>query len=858
MPCLRSHRALAALALGAALIAMTAVAAAQPPVPGLIRFGGVIAGAAGNVTVTFSLYADQASETALWHETQTVALAAGGRYVVSLGVTQPDGLPLALFATGEARWLGVRPEGQVEQPRVLLVSVPYALKAADAETIGGKPLSAFVLAGDTTGTGADGLTYVDARVLKNGLSGVGAPPEGAGSAGYIGMFQDATTLVNSVIFQNATSIGVGTTAPAAAFHSVASAAPGAFFDVYSNALGALPVVFRAARGTPAAPTAVQTDDILGGLAVRGYGTSTFSAGQGQVMFKAAENWTNAAHGTYLQFTTTPVGGSAWAERMRIDPAGNVGIGTPTPAQKLSVAGTVESTTGGFKFPDGTTQTSALSLAANTFTATQTISSGNLALPATTSVNSGVLTLGGQPFLHAAGAVTYPNTFVGTQAGSFLGAGNGGNVAVGYQSLAANTGGQYNTALGAWSLQSNTTGGANTAVGQGALNHNFTASSNTAVGYGALSATTTGSYNAALGTYALTKATGQYNSAFGFNALGNATSPDGNSAFGYGALTQATTATGSSAFGYLALTAATANFNSAFGYQALAADTTGLANDAFGYQTLMATTTGSYNAVVGSNSFRSNITGSYNTALGRNIATNGTGDSNAGVGYGALYNLTTGSQNTALGIDSGYLLTTGTNNTFVGYFAATDAGHAGITNATAIGANALVTQSNSLVLGGLGSNAVSVGIGTSAPDTTLQVVGDIKVGTSGTNGCLKDFSGAGIAGTCSSDARLKTNVRPFGPVLDRVALLQPVRFDWRVKEYPQYHFGEGRNSGLIAQDVEKVFPEMVAADERGFKTVNYSELPYLTLAAVGELKAENDELRARIAALEKLLAEHLKK
>ena len=93
------------------------------------------------------------------------------------------------------------------------------------------------------------------------------------------MFTDATTLGNSVIYQTpGGSIGVNTIAPAAAFHSVAAAAPGTFFDVYSNALGALPVVYRAARGTPAAPTAVQTNDILGGLAVRGYGARGSAAG----------------------------------------------------------------------------------------------------------------------------------------------------------------------------------------------------------------------------------------------------------------------------------------------------------------------------------------------------------------------------------------------------------------------------------------------------------------------------------------------------------------------------------------------------------------------------------------------------
>ena len=67
---------------------------------------------------------------------------------VLVGATRPEGLPLDLFSTDEARWLGVQANlpGEEEQPRVLLVSVPYALKAADAETLGGKPASACVLA----------------------------------------------------------------------------------------------------------------------------------------------------------------------------------------------------------------------------------------------------------------------------------------------------------------------------------------------------------------------------------------------------------------------------------------------------------------------------------------------------------------------------------------------------------------------------------------------------------------------------------------------------------------------------------------------------------------------------------------
>jgi len=306
--------------------------ATGPGVPPVIAFRGTVAHPEGSLQMTFALYSEQSGGEPLWVETQTVGVDAAGRYSVVLGAAVP--IPLVLFASGEARWLGVSLDGEREQPRVLLVSVPYAMKAADAETVGGKPVSSFVLAGERTGVGADGLTYVDRRVLGKALSGgtAAASPEGTfGSPGYIGVFTDTVNLGNSVIFQSSGNIGVNTTAPQAAFHAMASAAPGAFFDVYSNALGALPVVYRAARGTPASPLAVQTDDILGGLAVRGYGATRFSAGQGQVMFKAAENWTDAAHGTYLSMTTTPLGSASWVERLRIDPAGRVIVGDTVPA-----------------------------------------------------------------------------------------------------------------------------------------------------------------------------------------------------------------------------------------------------------------------------------------------------------------------------------------------------------------------------------------------------------------------------------------------------------------------------------------------------------------------------------------------
>ncbi len=176
-------------------IALVTASAAQPTVqspPPVVPYNGVALDGAGHplggtVTVTFTIYNDQGGQATaatpglrptldnpdpslgagvvdptggtpvvLWQELQTVQLDANGRYLALLGSTLPQGLPIELFTSGQARWLGVQVLGMPAQPRVLLASVPYALKAADANTIGGMPVSAFVLTDDAGVT--DGST----------------------------------------------------------------------------------------------------------------------------------------------------------------------------------------------------------------------------------------------------------------------------------------------------------------------------------------------------------------------------------------------------------------------------------------------------------------------------------------------------------------------------------------------------------------------------------------------------------------------------------------------------------------------------------------------------------------------------
>ena len=124
-------------------------------VPRLVNFSGTAVNAqgkplSGTAGITFSIYKDQTDGAPLWMETQNVQADSKGNYSIQLGATKSDGLPMELFASGEARWLGVRVNGGEEQPRVMLLSVPYALKAGDAATVGGLPPSAFMLAGSTT------------------------------------------------------------------------------------------------------------------------------------------------------------------------------------------------------------------------------------------------------------------------------------------------------------------------------------------------------------------------------------------------------------------------------------------------------------------------------------------------------------------------------------------------------------------------------------------------------------------------------------------------------------------------------------------------------------------------------------
>lgn len=150
-------------------------------------------------------------------------------------------------------------------------------------------------------------------------------------------------------------------------------------------------------------------------------------------------------------------------------------------------------------------------------------------------------------------------------------------------------------------------------------------------------------------------------------------------------------------------------------------------------------------------------------------------------------------------------------------------------------------------------AGNVGIGTTSPLDKLQVAGNLRVGT-GTNGCVRDANATVIAGACSSDARLKRNITPFPKVLEKLARLQPVHFYWNTREHPERGFGESLSFGLVAQDVERIMPELIAEEDDGYKAVRYNKLPLLMLQGIKELKADNDVLKRENEKLKQRLEE----
>jgi hypothetical protein len=202
---------------------------ANTSVPNLIRYTGALKDAQGAaltstipVGVMFAIYNQQDGGAAVWQETQNVTPDSNGQYSVILGSTTATGLPDDLFSQQEQRWLGVQVQGEAEQARVLLVSVPYAFKAHEADTLGGLPASAFVQAAPTgaasgsaaAGTAVNALGTAGTTASGKTESGKKLPPGPCNpQSGYLTYWDSTGALCASSLFYLNNNIGIGTTTP---------------------------------------------------------------------------------------------------------------------------------------------------------------------------------------------------------------------------------------------------------------------------------------------------------------------------------------------------------------------------------------------------------------------------------------------------------------------------------------------------------------------------------------------------------------------------------------------------------------------------------------------------------------------
>jgi trimeric autotransporter adhesin len=391
-------------------------------------------------------------------------------------------------------------------------------------------------------------------------------------------------------------------------------------------------------------------------------------------------------------------------------------------------------------------------------------------------------------------------------------------------------------------------GANTAAGDGALLNLTTGDWNTAIGFVSLTANTTGQFNTGVGAGTLYRNTGDQITASGALALFNNTTGQLNTATGAFALFSNTTGQDNTANGASALVSNTiGSYNTALGRRALAKNTIGVYNTAVGSLALENNTTGQINTAIGEEALNSNIQGVYNTASGfRALAQNTIGSGNTADGAAALFSNTRGENNTAVGTAALEGNTNAANNTAVGE----DALYRNTTgdNNTAIGHLAGFNSTT-------GSNNVYIGAGlqgVAGESDTCRIKSIF--GQNAANGSAVFITSGNKLGTMTSSARFKDEIRPMAKASETLFALNPVTFRYK-KEIDPQRFPQ---FGLVAEEVEKVNPDLVIRDDQGRpQTVRYEQVNAMLLneflkehKKVEEQQATITELKSTVAKQEK--------
>jgi trimeric autotransporter adhesin len=319
----------------------------------------------------------------------------------------------------------------------------------------------------------------------------------------------------------------------------------------------------------------------------------------------------------------------------------------------------------------------------------------------------------------------------------------------------------------------------------------------------------GMNNTAIGSNALSNPNldsdgGCHNTASGADALRVDTDGSFNTANGFSSLTSNLTGDNNAAFGtYTLFSNTSGGNNTASGYSALYYNTSGANNTAAGYQALYSNTNGSYNTAEGFETLSSNSTGSYSTAVGSYaLKDNRTGDYDAAFGYEALFSNATGSNNIAMGYRAGYSLSSG---------------------------------SNTIEIGNQGSSADNdlIRIGTQGTQTQTYIAG---IHGTAVTGSAVYVTSTGQLGVQVSSERYKTDIATMPEASAKLRQLRPVTFHYKTDPHGVLQYG------LIAEEVDKVYPELVLHDESGkIQGVRYEELAPMLL---GEAQRQQDKIAAQ--------------
>src|SRR5437588_1565479 len=288
-------------------------------------------------------------------------------------------------------------------------------------------------------------------------------------------------------------------------------------------------------------------------------------------------------------------------------------------------------------------------------------------------------------------------------------------------------------------------------------------------------------------------------------------------------------------------------NTASGSAALTGNTTGNYNTASGFDALLSNTTGSNDTATGVNALLENTTGTDNTGNGANaLYNNTTGIDNTATGSAALTRNTTGNYNTASGVNALFYNVVGHDNTGEGFQALLNAKGS---NNIGIGSNAganLSNGSNNIDIGNLGvageSNKIRIGKQGTQKNTYIAGI----YGATVANGVAVRIDSAGHLGTLTSSARFKEAMKPMDKASEAILALKPVTFRYKEELDPD----KTTQFGLVAEEVEKVNPDLVVRGEDGkVMTVRYEAVNAMLLNEFLKEHRKVEEQQATITQLE---------